>query len=36
LREAERAAAEVLSVPVHPWLTDEEIRRVAAALADGV
>lgn len=36
LPEAERAAAEVLSVPVHPWLTDEEIRRVAEALALGV
>jgi len=33
LPEAERAAAEVLSVPVHPWLTDAEVDRVAAALA---
>ena len=33
LPEAERAAREVLSVPVHPWLTDGEIARVAAALA---
>ncbi len=33
LPEAERAATEVLSVPVHPWLTDEEIERVADALA---
>jgi dTDP-4-amino-4,6-dideoxygalactose transaminase len=33
LPEAERAAAEVLSVPVHPWLTDDEVERVAAALA---
>ena len=33
LPEAERAAAEVLSVPVHPWLTDAEVERVAAALA---
>ena len=30
---AERAATEVLSLPVHPWLTDEEIERVADALA---
>ena len=33
LPEAERAAAEVLSVPVHPWLTDTEVDRVATALA---
>jgi dTDP-4-amino-4,6-dideoxygalactose transaminase len=33
LPEAERAAAEVLSLPVHPWLTEDEIGRVAAALA---
>jgi len=33
LPAAERAATEVLSVPVHPWLTDEEIERVARALA---
>jgi dTDP-4-amino-4,6-dideoxygalactose transaminase len=33
LPEAERAAAEVLSLPVHPWLTEDEIERVAAALA---
>jgi dTDP-4-amino-4,6-dideoxygalactose transaminase len=36
LPESERAAAEVLSVPVHPWLTDEEVRRVTEALARGV
>jgi dTDP-4-amino-4,6-dideoxygalactose transaminase len=30
---AERAAAEALSVPVHPWLTDDEIETVATALA---
>ena len=35
LPEAERAAAEVLSVPVHPWLTDAEVERVATALATG-
>jgi len=35
LPEAERAANEVLSVPVHPWLTDAEVERVAAALAAG-
>ena len=33
LPEAERAAAEVLSLPVHPWLTDDEIERVAAVLS---
>jgi dTDP-4-amino-4,6-dideoxygalactose transaminase len=33
LPEAELAAAEVLSVPVHQWLADEEIERVAATLA---
>jgi dTDP-4-amino-4,6-dideoxygalactose transaminase len=33
LPEAEKAAAEVLSVPVHPWLTEAEVDRVAAALA---
>jgi dTDP-4-amino-4,6-dideoxygalactose transaminase len=33
LPEAEKAAAEVLSLPVHPWLTDDEIERVAAVLA---
>jgi dTDP-4-amino-4,6-dideoxygalactose transaminase len=33
LPEAERAAAEVLAVPVHPWLRDDEVERVAAALA---
>jgi dTDP-4-amino-4,6-dideoxygalactose transaminase len=33
LPEAERAAAECLSVPVHPWLTADEVDRVAAALA---
>jgi dTDP-4-amino-4,6-dideoxygalactose transaminase len=30
---AERASLEVLSVPVHPWLSDAEVERVAAALA---
>jgi dTDP-4-amino-4,6-dideoxygalactose transaminase len=33
LPEAERAASEALSLPVHPWLLDEEIARVAEALA---
>jgi dTDP-4-amino-4,6-dideoxygalactose transaminase len=32
---ARAAAREVFSVPVHPWLTEAERRRVAAALADG-
>jgi perosamine synthetase len=31
---AEQAAAEVLSLPVHPGLTDEEIDMVAAAVGD--
>jgi dTDP-4-amino-4,6-dideoxygalactose transaminase len=35
LPEAESAAAEVLSVPVHPWLSEAEIERVAAALGAG-
>jgi dTDP-4-amino-4,6-dideoxygalactose transaminase len=34
LPEAERAAREVLSLPVHPWLTDDEVERVAAVLAE--
>jgi dTDP-4-amino-4,6-dideoxygalactose transaminase len=33
LPEAERAAAEVLSLPVHPWLSEDEIARVVAVLA---
>ena len=33
LPEAERAAAEVLALPVHPWLTEDEIETVAATLA---
>jgi dTDP-4-amino-4,6-dideoxygalactose transaminase len=33
LPEAERAAAEVVSVPVHQWLDDDEVARVAAILA---
>jgi dTDP-4-amino-4,6-dideoxygalactose transaminase len=33
LPEAERAAREALSLPVHPWLTDDEVERVAAVLA---
>jgi dTDP-4-amino-4,6-dideoxygalactose transaminase len=33
LPAAERAAQEVLSVPIHPWLTDDEVERVAAALS---
>ena len=33
LPEAERAAKEVVSVPVHPWLTDGEVARVAEALS---
>jgi dTDP-4-amino-4,6-dideoxygalactose transaminase len=31
--EAERAAHEVLSIPIYPELTDEEVERVATALA---
>jgi dTDP-4-amino-4,6-dideoxygalactose transaminase len=33
LPEAERAATEVLSLPVHPWLVEDEIARIVAALA---
>jgi dTDP-4-amino-4,6-dideoxygalactose transaminase len=33
LPAAERAAREVLSLPVHPWLAEDEIERVAGALA---
>jgi dTDP-4-amino-4,6-dideoxygalactose transaminase len=33
LPAAERAALEVLSLPIHPWLTDREVERVAAALS---
>jgi perosamine synthetase len=32
--EAERAASEVLSLPVHPHLTDEDVRRVIRTLRD--
>jgi dTDP-4-amino-4,6-dideoxygalactose transaminase len=35
LPEAERAAREVLSLPVHPWLTDDEVERVADVLSGG-
>jgi dTDP-4-amino-4,6-dideoxygalactose transaminase len=34
LPEAARATREVLSLPVHPWLTDAEVERVATALAE--
>jgi dTDP-4-amino-4,6-dideoxygalactose transaminase len=34
LPEAERACGEALSLPVHPWLTDDEVGRVVAVLAD--
>jgi dTDP-4-amino-4,6-dideoxygalactose transaminase len=33
LRESERLAAEVLSLPLHPWLRDEEVDAVLAAIA---
>jgi dTDP-4-amino-4,6-dideoxygalactose transaminase len=33
LPQSERAAAEVLSLPVHPWLSEGEIERVATTLA---
>jgi perosamine synthetase len=33
LPQTERAAEEVLSIPVHPWLAPEEVARVATALA---
>lgn len=32
LAESERAARQVLSLPMHPWLTDGEVERVAAAV----
>src|SRR5450432_595539 len=32
LPEAERAAREVFSLPVHPWLTGDEVDRIVAAL----
>jgi dTDP-4-amino-4,6-dideoxygalactose transaminase len=31
-RESERAAAEVMSLPVHPELTDEQVGLVCAAI----
>jgi UDP-N-acetyl-3-dehydro-alpha-D-glucosamine 3-aminotranferase len=34
LARAERAAVEVISLPIHPWLTDDEVERVADVLAD--
>jgi dTDP-4-amino-4,6-dideoxygalactose transaminase len=34
LPQATRAAREVLSLPVHPWLTDDEVERVATALSE--
>jgi perosamine synthetase len=33
LPETDRAAAEVLSLPVHPSLSDDDLDRVAAAVA---
>ena len=36
LPETERAAAQVLSLPVHPALTDEQLERVIDAVAQGV
>jgi perosamine synthetase len=32
--ESERAAREVLSLPVHPWLTEDELDRIATTLHD--
>jgi dTDP-4-amino-4,6-dideoxygalactose transaminase len=34
LDESERLAAEVLSLPLNPWLTDDEVEAVATALAE--
>jgi dTDP-4-amino-4,6-dideoxygalactose transaminase len=34
LPQVERAAAEILSLPVHPDLTDAEVERVADAVVD--
>jgi perosamine synthetase len=31
---AERAAAEVLSLPVHPWLSDADVQRIVAAVQE--
>ena len=36
LRVSERAAREVLSIPLYPELTREQIERVAAALRDAL
>ena len=36
LPESERAAQEVLSLPIYPELTDEQIDYVVDALADAV
>jgi len=30
---AERAAREVCSLPLHPWLTEQEVDRITAAIA---
>ena len=35
LPEASRASREVLSLPVHPWLRQDEVERVAGVLAAG-
>lgn len=34
--ESERAAHEVLSLPMHPYMGEDEVGRVAAALADSI
>jgi dTDP-4-amino-4,6-dideoxygalactose transaminase len=36
LRVSERAAREVLSIPIYPELTSEQIKRVAEAVRDAV
>jgi dTDP-4-amino-4,6-dideoxygalactose transaminase len=36
LPETERAALEVLSLPVHPALSDEDLSRVVAAVNEAV
>jgi dTDP-4-amino-4,6-dideoxygalactose transaminase len=30
--EAERAARQVVSLPVHPWLSDSDLEQVATAV----
>jgi dTDP-4-amino-4,6-dideoxygalactose transaminase len=36
LPESERASAEVISLPMHPYLEDADLKRVAAAVRRAV